>query len=478
MRSLAVLLACTPLAVLEIGLRLLAEDPAGQGVDYDPVVDLHQLKPLFELDQQTGSYEIPASRYNFFRPASFPAQKAAGAKRIFVLGGSTVQGRPYATETAFSTWLLLRLQAADPDSEFQVINCGGVSYASYRVARILEEVLRYQPDAIVLYTGHNEFLEDRSYAQVREFGPVRSLISRIGAKLHTVRWLRQSLMQRQPTKLPSEVDARLDHAGGLDSYQRNEPWRRGVESHFRWTLDRMCQAADRVGVPLILCVPVGDLVQTPPFKTQTDPSLTAARLSEFNQAWQQACDAQRTPQQRLAASKQCLAIDAGHAGAHFLAGRILYQQGDNAGAKVHLSAARDLDVCPLRATGKIVDAVTAAAKQHNLRSVDTPQLLDQRNLQGQRIADGVADPELLVDHVHPTIAGHQMIAAALADQLQELGWIKLSDQAAARYDQLATEHLQSLGEAYYVRGKQRLRGLQKWAAGRAGEFGFKTDDSQ
>ena len=45
----------------------------------------------------------------------------------------------------------------------EIINTGGISYASYRVARLMEELLAYQPDVFVIYTGHNEFLEKRIY---------------------------------------------------------------------------------------------------------------------------------------------------------------------------------------------------------------------------------------------------------------------------------------------------------------------------
>ena len=187
MRVLAVLLGLMPLILIESGLRLM-DNPAATAVDHDPWVNLEQLEPLFVLDRASGQWSIPESRMNFFRPASFAAVKPAQTRRIFVLGGSTVQGRPFSTETAFSTWLRLRLQAANPQLSFEVVNCGGVSYASYRVSKILDELLQHQPDAIVLYTGHNEFLEDRTYAEVRSMSAANRVASRLASKLETVRW--------------------------------------------------------------------------------------------------------------------------------------------------------------------------------------------------------------------------------------------------------------------------------------------------
>ena len=236
MRAAAIAISFIPFVLFEFTLRWLA--PTAGAADLDPLVNLQHLRPLFVLNRAAGRWEIPPERFNFFRPDSFLAEKPVGSRRIFVLGGSTVQGRPYATETSFSTWLRLRLEAASPETRFEVVNCGGVSYASYRVAKILDEVLGHQPDAIVIYTGHNEFLEDREYAEVRDMSLPRQWISRVASNLRTVTWIQNKLHPPidSQNQMPSEVDARLDHVGGLDRYRRDPKWRIGVEKHFAETL--------------------------------------------------------------------------------------------------------------------------------------------------------------------------------------------------------------------------------------------------
>lgn len=132
-----VLLALSPFLALEGVLRLLPWPrfpPAA-----DPFVDLHNLRPLFQLDTDSGRMAISPERFNLFRPATFALHKPADTFRVFALGGSTTQGEPYSTETAFPQWLQLDLQAAVPDRQVEVINCGGLSYASYRVLAILRE---------------------------------------------------------------------------------------------------------------------------------------------------------------------------------------------------------------------------------------------------------------------------------------------------------------------------------------------------
>lgn len=468
MRGMAIALSLFPLLVIEIVLRAM-EPPVVEAMDHDPLVDLSQLRPLFVRNDSGDRWEIPEDRMNFFRPDSFLADKPDGARRIFVLGGSTVQGRPYSTETALSTWLRLQLEAAHPETVFEVVNCGGISYASYRVAKILDEVLGHQPDAIVIYTGHNEFLEDREYAEVRSIGPLRRAVTAVGGKMATVRWIRNQLHgdPAERKTMSAEVNARLDHAGGLDRYQREENWRRGVEQHFHVTLDKMIHRARDAGVPLVLCVPVSDLVRTPPFKVAPPADLSADELQRLSEHWNTARDVGGTVADRMEAARNCLQIDPEHAGAHYVVGRLSYEQGESESARRHLTLARDHDVCPLRATTAIMQSVIDLARDNEVPLISTHILLDRRDWRNGRVSDGIPDPVSFVDHLHPSVGGHQLIGRAIAEKLIEIDWIQPGDsETRERYETLAEQHLAGLGDEYWVRGQQRLEGLRIWAAGR------------
>jgi lysophospholipase L1-like esterase len=427
----AVLVALSPFALVEGVIR--ANWTPSPAVDLTPT----RQPDLFVRDGDV--FRIDADRLNFFRPASFDAVKRPATRRIFVLGGSTTQGRPYATETAFSTWLSLRLNANVDEVTYEVVNVGGVSYASYRVAKILDEVLRHDADAIVLYTGHNEFLEDRTYAAANQLSTFRRVVTDVAAHWKTAQFVAETFREHsndrrtttQPEMFSGEVDAVLDHAGGLDAYQPDAAWRQRIEADFAATFARMVDAARDAGVPMIVCTPASDIVATPPFKSVPLPS------------------------------------DAPEPAALYAAGRAKWDQGDVQAATKLLIRARDADVCPLRATTPIIDAIREICESRDVPLVDTESVLDARNAASNRIADGVADPEFFADHVHPTIAGHQRIASAIADQFGRLGWYRQTDASDAAYAQAAAAHLAGLDETYYARGRQRLAGLKRWAAGRA-----------
>ena len=106
--------------------------------------------------------------------------------------------------------------------------------------------------------------------------------------------------------------------------------------------------------------------------------------------------------------------------------------------------------------------------------IRTDQLFDRKDRSGNSVPDGIADPGLFVDHVHPTIAGHQQLAEAIFRQLgtvETLAVGTLEQPVRQKYQSLVQSHLTTLDEAYFARGKQRLEGLRKWASGRAGQHG-------
>ncbi len=152
---------------LELTLAVFGVRPARD--TRDPFVGFAPGVPLFVRDG--ADFVTNPLKLTFFNAQRFPAEKSRQAFRVFCLGGSTTYGHPYDGRTYFGTWLQRYLQEVAPDRDWQVINCGGISYASYRVALLMEELAAYQPDLFIVYTGHNEFLEERTYGRIRHRHP-------------------------------------------------------------------------------------------------------------------------------------------------------------------------------------------------------------------------------------------------------------------------------------------------------------------
>lgn len=462
-RAAAILVGLFPLLLFELSLHVIGwQEPGGV---VDPYVGFTEIRPLFERNEQSGRFEIAPSRQPLFCPASFLIDKPDNGVRIFCIGGSTVQGRPFEPATSFTQWLQLSLETAAPSTHWEVVNCGGVSYASYRLAPIVEEVMAYQPDLIVLYTGQNEFLEDRTYQSIKS---TPQWLIRTHERLSTFKtyaFLRSCVVnspaeETTNSQLPTEVEARLDFQGGLAKYQRNNPWQQSVIQHFEHNLHRIVKAARQVRVPIVICNPVSNLKDAAPFKSQNG-ELTAEQQSQFDQLWQSAMEfPANNAQEEFDVLSELANLDPIHADVQFRLGQAHIRRGNTEQALLHLIRAKDEDVCPLRILSPMYDVIDSVCTQH-----DVP-LLDVKKMFEDRAGDGIPGRESLIDHVHPTIHGHQLVADLLLDWMVDNQWIKLDATFPDRQAAVYQSHLESLPNIYFELGKDRLAGLKRWAEGR------------
>ena len=463
----ACLAGLLPLLLLELGLRWFE---VGRASDQpDPFAGFNRHFPVFERQGET--YRTARAREPFLAPQAFPATKPRGGFRVFCFGGSTVYGHPYLGDTAFPKWLELELAATLPDRPCQVINCGGISYASYRIAPMVREVLRHEPDLIVIATGHNEFLEDRTYHDLKvRFAPwawLQSQAQRLRLVTLARQWLRAA---PRPTAAAEEgtdgsgslgpvVNARLDNASGYASYHRDEAWRESVVAQYDESVRAMVADCQAARVPVVLVRLGSNLRDCPPFKSEHRRGLAPEPEADWQAAFDLATGAERAdPARSLQLYREAAAIDGEHALLNYRLGRLLDRLGRPTEALPFLERAKDEDICPLRLITPVDRALTRLAAD-----TGTP-LVDAAGLIAARSPDRIPGNDWYLDHVHPTIRGHQLIARAVADTLRErrvlppaAAWPEERRQAAY------AQHLAALGDSYFPDGERRVAWLDKWA---------------
>ncbi|WP_197532914.1 tetratricopeptide repeat protein [Symmachiella macrocystis] len=414
--------------------------------DDDPFVGYSSNSPLFVTSSIRDGAEMvtAANKLIYFNEQRFLKDKPKRTYRIFCLGGSTTYGRPYDHQTSFSKWLGEFLQAADPTRDWEVINVGGISYASYRITALMEELNRYTPDLYVVYTGHNEFLELRTYGQQLDAQqPLAGLSNLIGQtrtfalteRLLKSRGEKESGEYGQKQILPEEVAAILDKTVGPETYTRDEQlWQRTLK-HFEFNLLRMEHLADKAGADIVFITAASNIRNFSPLKSEHRDDLLAdeqaqweilvhsANVSSSNERYAEALDA----------LDKASDIDDRHAELHYQRGRLLDRLGKFDLARAAYQRAIDEDVCPLRAPSSFQDAVRQVADETDHRVIDFERLV-------QRWAkDGIPGDDLFLDHLHLTIDGHRRLAAELFQYLEDSGtvspnasWSELSRQKIAR----------------------------------------------
>ncbi len=459
---LALALVEGALALFSIGDEALYDDPF---VGFAPGKDLFEKKTV-------GGREVYATRPEklaFFNAQQFPAEKSSRAYRIFALGGSTTAGRPYDDKVAFCRWLGLYLNAMDPSRDWQAVNAGAISYASYRIVVLMKELVRYEPDLFVIYTGHNEFLEERSYSDVVHRNPA---LTRLQAWLGGWRFYalarRGVLAVRERGReggetLGSEVRTRLDGWTGLELYHRDDELKRSILAHFEHNLHQMVRIARRSGARVVFVKPVSNLKDFSPFKSEHPADLGRREVERF------AAHLTRgralladDPQAALEAFAEARAIDPEHAALHFYTGRAHFaRRGYDAALDAFLRA-KDLDVAPLRALEPIAELVAEAARRERLPLVDLPAILAARGR--ERFGHPIPGDEVMLDHVHPDVPVHSLIAERVIAELVAAGvarraaaWTPATRQAL--YD----EEIAGFDRAYYAERDLNLAKVLGWA---------------
>lgn len=415
------------LVLLEILLRLLPlglESPA----ESDPFLGFSANYPLF-VPSRAGDgslwMETAPNKLRWFNEQKFRARKEPGTFRIFTLGGSTTYGRPYMDATSFSGWLREFLSRV-PEStmRYEVINAGGISYASYRVVKILEELLDYEPDLFVVYTGHNEFLEARTYGDLLDQpSPVfksRELLSRLKIYSLLTGYYREFRDESETgsraaaNMLSPEVQTILDRSAGLDYYKRDTLFSQGVFRHFHYNIARMKSLCRQAGVPIVFLEPVDNIKDFSPFKSEGRADLKPQIRERLYNVVSEGMRflAEEKYGEGIERLAEAVAIDSLNANYFFFLGRSYFETGDTVAAGKYLSQARELDVCPLRAqqeVHRVLRQETAGSRN--------PDLLDIPGLFSQLSPGGLIGEEMLIDHIHPFPEGNLRIA------LEILGWM-------------------------------------------------------
>jgi len=342
-----------------------------------------------------------------------------------------------------------------------VINCGGVSYASYRLAPLVREVLHYQPDLVILATGHNEFLEDRSYQSLKSRPAAWAWLENAAYSLRLVNVARRWVGGRadHESQLTTEVETKLDQASGYASYHRDDAWHERVIAQFDESVRAMVADCRAAAVPVILVKLGSNLRDCPPFKSEHRAGLSA----DEERAWQSAFDdaaAVEATDLRLALDlfRKAEAIDVQYALLSCRIARTLDRLGHKPEARAYYSKAKEADICPLRIIGPLEDVLRRIAAQ-----TATP-LVDAASLIAAQAPDAIPGFDWYLDHVHPTIGGHQRIAQALAEEMRRSGLSPTAFRWPADLRRQAyANHLRRLGPRYLADGRRRVVGLEHWA---------------
>lgn len=419
-----------------------------------------------------------------FRVPEFSQLPHGESLRILCVGGSSVYGHPFDPPAPFASWLEVRLAQLFPERSFEVLNLGSNAFNSEAIRDLLEDVQWGAADLLVVYAGHNEFL-DRNLPSV--LYPRRHRLHHWLRSTRLGSWLQDLLRTgSEGDPLPAHVmqKARIHDAPFLNE----EHLRRGLED-YRHAMSRIVGGAVERGATVALCLPVADLrdvgVEYSSFAATTpaaarevfrqEVQLLRADLDRLEAAGGETSAIREACQERL---QRLEAIDGSVPLLAFLRGRFWLISGEREAARAELLRARDADQYPIRATGRIhaVLREIAASDDHVI-------LVDP-----QPYFDAAAEPDLpgqngfFTDYCHPDLLGHRLIAESILRALaahsvfeptprwrfgdepsfeEYTARMGLSDRAQA--ESFARRALFALGKSYFQNtDRENLRDAAGW----------------
>jgi lysophospholipase L1-like esterase len=456
----AMLIGLLPFIGLELVLR--AFNIAAPETVVDRSFGFGQYQPLFVLSKDQTRFRTSQNKSLYFGIQRFARKKPETEFRMFFLGGSTVRGRPFTVDTAFSKWVEMELNArSHNDTTYQSINCGGLSYASYRLARINQEILQYDPNLVVLATGHNEFLEDRNFTTAKSSQTDLTLVS----SWRSVNWIRsltgddlESFKTNAEKPLPANVTARLDAESGYASYQWDPAWKQNVVAQYRESIAEIISQCQTKNIPVLLVCLGSNLRDCPPIKSELPLTLSNVTRQKWLNLFDQATWHHDDPATALKFFQECAAITDEHALLHYRIARCFEQLEQIPAARKHYLLAKDYDICPLRLTEQMDRILRELADRFAVPLVDGRGALERVS------THQIPGYEMYIDHVHPSIAGHQLIATRIVQQFIKTELVTDQyDFSTPDYVHLYQTHLRERPPSYFSNGLRRVQWLENWA---------------
>lgn len=454
---------------IELMLMLLGIQPLANTVDTS--AGFSRQAPLFKPTVDENGHPSLTTAPNktvWFNPQTFSAEKPKGRRRVFCLGGSTTFGRPFDDTTSYVNWLRQLLPKVDDRYEWEVINAGGISYGSFRVAALMEELTQFEPDLFIVYSAQNEFLERRTYRSQFEQPSLTLELATALARTRlgsTIQRLRDSVQAKPslPTAAEAElemdeVDEILNHSVGPVDYYRDPDWQREVVQGYRDNLERMVQIASKCNADLVFVTPASNLRDCSPFKSEFQQQSESGE-AQLKSGKKMLNDGK--PELALAVADKLLSEDNLVASAHFLRGQSLFQLGETDQAQEAFQAAIDEDICPLRAITPLVAIIEQVATETDTTLVDFRRLLQAKStLERGHACFG---DEYFLDHVHPNTAVHRDLGVWITNALLSRGHIQGKPPAPAEIAAIQAGIDEKTDIEAYGRALRNLAKVMHWS---------------
>ncbi|MFC3095511.1 hypothetical protein DRW07_08660 [Alteromonas sediminis] len=338
----------------------------------------------------------------------FKREKPSETIRIVVMGGSTAAGFPYGRFGSPAGLLTHQIRAVYPFLNVEIIPVAMASINSYALRDMAKEIIDISPDAVLIYTGHNEYLGVMGVGSAfANKGSHTTNLLFLALKELRLFQLLQTLIN-QPVDAHNISDGRTTMAAMAKEQRipyQSDIYHKGI-TQFRNNLSNTLSQFSNEEIPVFIGNLVANERDQKPFAS-TDPAsfpgilpllrnrmATQAKLDNI-QAWQNA---------------QPYSANVAYA-----KGSLLIEEGKHEDALVALQQATDYDELRFRAPSAFNTIINQATANNDVHLVDIVSQFRHQATQG------IIGSDLMLEHLHPTLRGYFVIANSYLGALVDKG---------------------------------------------------------
>ncbi len=381
----------------------------------------------------------------------FPAEKPADTFRIVLQGGSTAAGFPFGKWASPAGMLKQRLLRTFPGRDIELISTAMSAVNSYTLMDFADEIVAIEPDAVLIYAGHNEYLGvlgvGSAFSSARSPALTRLILWLQESRLF--RLLQKSLLavtgasSRDGEKAPGTLMARIAAERAITFGSRE--FDAGI-AQFRHNMARLLENYQAAGIPVMFATIASNIRDQAPFSSGLAESTDPRRWEELRRQAQEQFD-RGSYSEAVATARVLVTMDDTSAEAHFLYALALEKSGDIDAARSHFAAAKDRDMLRFRAPEAINEAIRELAAEYGAHLIEVEALMHAES------RNGITGADLMVEHLHPNVRGYFLLSDAFYDAMSERGWIGSWDQTiddATAWETRSVTDIDRLGGEYRV----------------------------
>lgn len=407
------------LVLAEFSLRLFYPSLANPLV----ITVMHDGAEWYQINRSSLAKYFPSENIIIpeMKPTLFKKQKGRNLFRIMCLGESSMFGTPYQMNANIPSILRKQLRHLYPDIEFEVLNLGAAAINSNVILELATEMMEYQPDLILIYTGHNEFYGpdgvDASLLE-KQFPSLIHVKYRL-RDLRIVMWTQKTMRSFAARRSSEERNLmkEVSRNNAVTLKSREAEW---VFRQFEENLGKIVDLCKSRNIPLIVSDVTSNLM-FPPFAYDTLGGVRNCR-QEF--AAIESMFVNGEYRQAQSSLHTFYHYDSTNAFINFWLGKTSLALNEPASAGYYFARARDNDLLKFRSPERTNQIIRTLIAKRGIPFISSDSLF--RALGN----NGIAGRELFWEHLHPTSRGYYEIANLFLKKIRELQIVPDSGQTA------------------------------------------------